>query len=130
MISIIIPVFNEKKTIEEIIHRVKAVPFNKEIIIVDDGSSDGTKEILKKIVDPLINIFYHKKNYGKGRAVRTGLEKASGDIILIQDADLEYNPREYPQLLKPILENKAEVVYGSRFRGEGKSMFFLACGRE
>jgi len=124
MISIIIPVFNEKKTVEEIIHRVKAVPFNKEIIIVDDGSSDGTKEILKKIVDPLINIFYHKKNYGKGRAVRTGLEKASGDIILIQDADLEYNPREYPQLLKPILENKAEVVYGSRFRGEGKSMFF------
>ncbi|PIY96868.1 MAG: glycosyl transferase [Candidatus Kerfeldbacteria bacterium CG_4_10_14_0_8_um_filter_42_10] len=123
-LSIIMPVYNERATIEEIIRRVNAAPYEKEIILVDDGSSDGTKEILEEIKDPLVRIYYHDKNYGKGRAVRTGLAKASGGIILIQDADLEYDPREYAQLLRPILEGKAEVVYGSRFRGEGKTMFF------
>lgn len=123
-LSVIIPVYNEKETVEEIIRRVQAVPYDKEITVVDDGSSDGTTDVLKKMNYPSCRILYHKKNYGKGRAVRTGLAAASGDIVLIQDADLEYDPREYSRLLKPILEEKAKVVYGSRFKGEGKSMFF------
>lgn len=123
-LSIIIPVFNEQDTIAEIIQRVKAVPYHKEIMVVDDGSTDDTKKILKNIKDNSFQVFYHDRNYGKGRAIRTALERVSGDIILIQDADLEYNPQEYEKLLKPILEGRTKVVYGSRFRGEGKAMFF------
>lgn len=117
-LSIIIPVFNEKNTINQVISRVLKVPLKnikKEIILVDDFSTDGTREIIRKIKNPLIKSFYHKKNLGKGAAIRTALKNASGDIIIIQDADLEYNPEEYPQLLKPILLRKSKVVYGARF---------------
>ncbi len=116
-LSVIMPVYNEVGTIEEIIRRVKAVDIDKEIVIVDDGSTDGTREYLQKISDPLIGVFFQEKNMGKGAAVRTGVAEATGDVIVIQDADLEYNPQEYHQLIKPILDGRADVVYGSRFRG-------------
>ena len=116
-LSIIIPVYNEKKTIKAIIERVKKVKLKnikKEIIVIDDFSTDGTKESLSKIKDKDLKIFYHEKNSGKGSAIRTGLKNSTGEIILIQDADLEYNPNEYKKLLEPIIKKKAKVVYGSR----------------
>jgi glycosyltransferase involved in cell wall biosynthesis len=117
-VSSIIPVFNEKQTIEEIIRRVKSVNIVSEIVIVDDGSTDGTREILTQYKnDPIVHVFLHEKNKGKGAAVRTGILSATGDVLIIQDADLEYDPRDYPALLKPIEEGIAEVVYGSRFLG-------------
>jgi glycosyltransferase involved in cell wall biosynthesis len=117
-ITSIIPVFNERKTIEEIVHRVKAVNIVDEIIIVDDGSTDGTREILEKYKeDPLVKVILHDRNRGKGAAVRTGIKSATGEVLIIQDADLEYDPRDYPTLLKPIEEGIADVVYGSRFLG-------------
>lgn len=118
-LSIIVPVYNEEKTFEKILDRVRAVPLKvkKEIIIVDDFSNDSTREILKKIKDPGITIIYHEKNQGKGSAVRTGIRHATGDIIIIQDADLEYSPEEYPKLIQPILDGKTKVVYGSRYKG-------------
>ena len=115
-LSIIIPVFDERNTIQKILDKIEHVflpDIEKEIIIIDDGSVDGTREILKKLNDKY-HIFYHEKNIGKGAAVKTGFENATGDIILIQDADLEYNPDEYPKLLNPILNHTADVVYGSR----------------
>lgn len=117
-LSIIMPVYNEKATILKIIEKVKkakTLDFTKEIIVVDDFSKDGTREILKKIKDKRLKLIYHEKNKGKGSAIRTGLRQATGDIILIQDADLEYDPNDYEKLLKPIVENKTKVVYGSRF---------------
>ena len=117
-VSSVIPVFNEKATIEEIIRRVKAVNVVNEIVIVDDGSTDGTREILAGYKDdPIVKVFLHEKNQGKGAAVRRGIENASKDVVIIQDADLEYDPRDYPALLKPIEEGIADVVYGSRFLG-------------
>jgi len=118
-LSVIIPVYNEEKTVKEIINKVKSVNLDieKEIIIVDDSSKDSTRDILKKIKDDSIKVYYHEKNKGKGAAVRTGLNNSSGEIIVIQDADLEYNPKEYPLLLDPILNGKEKVVYGSRFKG-------------
>ncbi|NQU42287.1 glycosyltransferase family 2 protein [bacterium] len=128
LLSVIIPVYNEFKTIEEIIGRVLTVDLGateKELVIVDDGSSDGTRDILKNYRDRAgFQILFHKKNGGKGRAVRTGIEHCQGDIIIIQDADLEYDPQDFPAMLKPILEGKADVVYGSRFKGSGRA--FLA----
>ena len=119
-VSVIIPCFNEKHTIVEIIEKVEnANVLLKEIIIVDDLSTDGTREILEKINNPIIKILFHPKNQGKGAAIRTGFSKVHGDICIIQDADLEYDPIEYPKLIKPIIDNKADVVYGSRFRGSG-----------
>ncbi|OGY64302.1 MAG: glycosyl transferase [Candidatus Harrisonbacteria bacterium RIFCSPLOWO2_02_FULL_41_11] len=117
-LSIIIPVYNEKNTIQEIISRVKSVflvDIEKEIIVVDDGSTDGTRDIIKNIEG--INYVFHEKNLGKGGAVRSGFQKATGDFLIIQDADLEYDPEEYSRLLKPIIAGKADVVYGSRFVG-------------
>lgn len=126
-LSVIIPVFNEAPTIKEIINRVKSVDvgLDKEIIVVDDFSQDGTREILDKLHAPGLKIYYHDKNMGKGAALQTGFSKAEGDIILIQDADLEYNPKEYPKLLEPILDGRADVVYGSRFLGGPHRVLFF-----
>ena len=128
-LSIIVPVYNEEKTILAIIKNIESVslPQNmtKEIIIVDDGSTDTTKEKLKELTNPLIKIFTQLKNEGKTAAVKLGIEKSTGDIILIQDADLEYSPTSYPQLLEPILNNKASAVYGSRFLGSIENMEWI-----
>jgi glycosyltransferase involved in cell wall biosynthesis len=115
-VSVIIPVYNEINTIREILRRVQNTDIPDEIVIVDDGSNDGTREILYEwTAEQSLRIILHEKNQGKGAAVTTGIHKASGDVIIIQDADLEYDPREYPALLKPIQEGRAKVVYGSRF---------------
>ena len=126
-LSVIIPVYNEKNTIEEIIHRVLNVEIGleKEIIVVDDCSQDGTREILEELNQPNIKVYFHSKNQGKGAALQTGFSKAEGDIILIQDADLEYDPREYPILLEPILDGRADAVYGSRFLGGPHRVLFF-----
>jgi glycosyltransferase involved in cell wall biosynthesis len=117
-LSVIIPVYNEKNTVREIVRRVQATGLAWEIVMVDDGSSDGTREILSELDGKGgVRVILHEKNQGKGAAVRTGLQNARGDVLLIQDADLEYDPREYPNLLKPIQEGLADVVYGSRFLG-------------
>jgi len=115
-LSVIIPVYNEEKTLTTLLSKVKKNKFNKEIIIVNDGSYDGTKEILENLKDrsPHIKVFHHKKNHGKGSAIRTGLTKTTGDIIIIQDADLEYDPRDYKALILPMIKGKASVVYGTR----------------
>lgn len=119
MLNVVIPAYNERNTIEEVIRRVDSVPVEKEIIIVDDFSTDGTRELLRELDGKRqdIKIFYHDRNMGKGAALRTGFSLIAGDIVIIQDADLEYDPSEYPKLIKPILEGKADVVYGSRFAG-------------
>jgi len=120
-ISILIPVFNEVRTVEEIVRRVRAADtsgMQPEIILVDDASTDGTAEVLKKILAGTdLRSFTHPHNRGKGAAIRTAIEHATGDILLIQDADLEYDPSDYPKLLAPILDGRADVVYGSRFAG-------------
>jgi glycosyltransferase involved in cell wall biosynthesis len=117
-LSVIIPVYNEVESIEVILERVHTTKLAQEIIVVDDGSKDGTRDVLKKLDgEKGVRIILHEKNKGKGAAVRTGMAAAVGDILLIQDADLEYDPRDYPQLLAPITEGLADVVYGSRFLG-------------
>lgn len=116
-LSVVIPVFNEREYILAIVDRVKAVGLADEIIIVDDFSTDGTRDVLATINDPLIRIFFHERNAGKGAALRTGFGKVTGDMVIVQDADLEYDPQEYPRLLKPIIEGKADAVFGSRFAG-------------
>lgn len=124
-LSIVIPVYNEKNTLEKILERVEKVRVEgikeKEIILVDDFSTDGTRDILRGFTASHYKIAFHERNQGKGAAVKTGLAQATGDIVLIQDADLEYNPQEYPVLLKPILDGQAEVVYGSRFLKSGQN---------
>ena len=120
LLSVIIPVYNERATIHELVTRVEAVPIPKEIILVDDGSTDGTREILEGWQGrPGFQIFFHQRNRGKGAAIRTGLAAARGDVVLIQDADLEYDPVHYPELIFPIVSGVADVVYGSRFLPAG-----------
>jgi len=135
-VSIVIPVFNEVATLEEIVRRVRAVdlsaetgqPLERELVMVDDGSEDGSRDLLAKLADQHddIRVVLHEKNQGKGAALRTGFQSVSGDIVIIQDADLEYDPREYPKLLEPILDGRADVVYGSRFSGghEHRVLYF------
>jgi glycosyltransferase involved in cell wall biosynthesis len=127
-LSILMPVYNEQATLREILKQIRAVEIpgvNKEIIAVDDGSTDGSREILtEEETSDDLTVIYHEQNRGKGAAVRSAIEQATGDILLIQDADLEYDPLDYPALLKPILENRVSVVYGSRFLGPRKAMMF------
>jgi glycosyltransferase involved in cell wall biosynthesis len=131
-LSVIVPVFNERVTVRKLLERVRHVPIRKEILVVDDGSTDGTTEVIREIVaalpdDPMnrVHAFFHPQNAGKGAAIRTGIAQVSGDISLIQDADLEYDPDEYPKLIEPILRGDADVVYGSRFlSGPHRVLFF------
>ena len=124
--SIVIPCFNERQTVNELIDRVHAVPVEKEVIVVDDCSTDGTRELLRKRVEERgdITLRLRERNGGKGAAVQEGLKRANGDVVIIQDADLEYDPADYPVLLRPIQTGKARVVYGSRFIGEHRAMYF------
>lgn len=119
-LSVVMPAFNEEQTIEEIVRKVLAVEIEKELIIVDDGSSDGTREILREkfMGRDGIKVIFHEKNSGKGAAVKTGIVNATGDMIIVQDADLEYDPNDYHSLVRPILDGTAEVVYGSRVKGK------------
>ena len=125
-LSVVMPVYNEINTIHEIIRRVQQVDIEKELIIVDDYSTDGTRDYLRQVQDENIHVLLHERNQGKGAALQTGFQHVSGDIVVIQDADLEYNPEEYHLLIKPILDNRADVVYGSRFLtgAERRVLFF------
>jgi glycosyltransferase involved in cell wall biosynthesis len=124
-VSVVIPVYNEERWVVEVIRRVKAVPIPKEIILVDDASTDGTREILAAIDDEDVRVILQPKNQGKGAALREGFRHATGNIVLVQDADLEYDPREYPRLLQPIIEGRADVVYGSRFIGDSHRVLYF-----
>jgi glycosyltransferase involved in cell wall biosynthesis len=129
-LSVIVPVYNERETLPEIVRRIRAVDLAPlhiatEILLVDDGSTDGTREMLPGLAElPGVRVLLLPHNRGKGAAVRTGIAHASGDFLLVQDADLEYDPRDYPVLLRPILEGRSVVVYGSRFLGEHKAMYY------
>ena len=119
-LSVIVPCFNERDTVAKVIERVHAAAPDAEILVVDDGSADGSREVLKTLESderPYLRVLFHEQNGGKGSALRAGIEAAAGEIILIQDADLEYDPRDYPELLRPIQEGRADIVYGSRFLG-------------
>lgn len=126
LLSIIVPVFNERNTVGEAIRRVREAPLGigREIIVVDDGSQDGTLDIARRLSDSTVRVVALADNRGKGVAVRRGIEEAKGDLIVVQDADLEYDPRDLTRLLRPLLEGQARVVYGSRFTGERRNMFF------
>jgi len=127
ILSVVIPVYNEHLTIRAILNRVRAVPINKQIIVVDDCSTDGTREILRQMVErePDLTAVFHEVNQGKGAALRTGFRHATGDVVIVQDADLEYEPEQYPELLQPIVEGKADVVFGSRFVGETHRVLYF-----
>ncbi len=130
-LSIIIPVYNERKSLELILARIQAINLDQEIIIVDDGSTDGTREFLRKLPETRtqagnrVRIFFQDQNQGKGAALKRGIAEATGEVIIIQDADLEYNPEDYPKLLKPIAESRAQVVYGSRFLNNPRRAFIF-----
>ena len=123
-LSVIVPVYNERNTIAEVLRRIRAVsvPLEVEVIVVDDGSTDGTEKVLSALGDSTVRVITHDRNRGKGCAVRTGLESARGDLVIIQDADLEYDPEDWHRLLSPLFKGKSKVVYGSRFTGERKDM--------
>lgn len=129
-LSVIVPVYNERETLPEIVRRIRDVDLGAyrlttEIVLVDDGSTDGTRDLLPGLAElPGVRVFLLPRNRGKGAAVRAGIENAAGDFLLVQDADLEYDPRDYPTLLRPILEGRSSVVYGSRFLGEHKAMYY------
>jgi glycosyltransferase involved in cell wall biosynthesis len=122
VLSVVMPVYNERNTLLDILERVRSVEIPKQVILVDDGSADGTRDILKEMVEgryPDVTVLYHDKNRGKGAATRTAIAAATGDFVVVQDADLEYDPREYFSLLEPLLDGRADVVFGSRFLGGG-----------
>lgn len=126
LVSVVMPVFNEAKTLLTCVERVLAAPIDKELIVVDDGSTDGTRQILSDEVKPLgARIFYQPRNLGKGAALRRGFAEVRGQIVIIQDADLEYDPADYPSLVQPILDDKADVVYGSRFTAGPRRVLFF-----
>jgi glycosyltransferase involved in cell wall biosynthesis len=126
-LSVIVPVYNERNTVAEIVRRMRAVelPVEREIVIVDDGSDDGTRDVLAQVADSTVRVVLHPHNRGKGAAIRTGLAQVTGDLVLIQDADLEYDPDDWRKLLEPVLKRGVPVVYGSRFTGERRNMLFL-----
>ncbi len=128
-LSVVVPVYNERNTLVEILRRMRAVELpdsvEREIIVVDDGSTDGTRDVLKQLGDSTVRVILHPQNRGKGAAVRTGFEASTGEYVLVQDADLEYDPEDWPRLLRPIIRGRARVVYGSRFTGERRNMLFL-----
>lgn len=127
ILSVVIPVYNERNTLLEILRQIRAVPIRKEIILVDDCSTDGTRELLAQLKqsDPDLTISFHDRNQGKGAALRTGFQQATGQIVIVQDADLEYDPTQYLQLIQPIVEGKADVVYGSRFIGDKHRVLYF-----
>jgi len=124
-LSVVIPVYNEKATILDIIERVRATGLVHEIVVVDDGSTDGTRDVLAPLTLPDVRVITHEKNAGKGAALKTGFAAVTGDIVVIQDADLEYDPREYPILMAPIVEGRADVVYGTRFAGGAHRVLYF-----
>lgn len=124
-LTVVIPVYNEQRSLLAIVDKVRAVAIDKEIILVDDFSTDGTRDLLKRLSQQGLIVLYHEKNMGKGAALRTGFRHATGDYVIVQDADLEYDPNDYPSLLQPILEGQADVVYGSRFSGNRSNMMSL-----
>ena len=127
VLSVVIPIYNERNTLRDILRRVQAVAVPKQIILVDDCSKDGTREILRELAaeQPALTVIYHEQNQGKGAALRTGFRHATGQIVIVQDADLEYDPAQYPQLIQPIIEGKADVVYGSRFIGDTHRVLYF-----
>ncbi len=125
-LSVVIPAYNESATVERLLRRVREVPLNLEVIVVDDGSTDGTRDLLTELEGELIDhLVFHEKNAGKGAALRTGFRRATGDVVVVQDADLEYDPYEFPILLEPILSGRADAVYGSRFLGGPHRVLFF-----
>lgn len=125
LLSVVIPVFNERRTIAEVVRRVRATPWRKEIIIVDDFSSDGTRDVLAQMSGDDLRVLYHDHNQGKGAALRTGFAQTHGDFVIVQDADFEYDPRDYAQLLQPLMDGRADAVFGSRFLGGPHRVLFF-----
>jgi glycosyltransferase involved in cell wall biosynthesis len=123
-LSVVIPVYNEERWIREVVRRVQAVPIPKEILIVEDHSTDNTRDVLQTLTEDNVRVVYQPHNQGKGAALREGFRQATGDVVIVQDADLEYDPAEYPRLIQPILDGRADVVYGSRFIGDGHRVLY------